>query len=442
MDRYQNIDKWYADLAARLGDVRRKVAQSKELPTPEDLGLALPTTFSRRTRPHKIISQPLQRDAAWVEPAASHRLGLSINAGDCDRHELPIEVDVSLSDDLASKPVRAFCSTNRQAAYEILAQLDTLAGSGKSRLTLMLPGPIPAKATANLHVYLGLEDPLKPLDTAASTASCEANEMYRLENDNVRLLLGSEGAHVYRWSVIRAGGRDMTMPGTTSWFGFADLGRAYRAARNELQCVARGPALVRYVSRDTVGMVKTISLFGGTSWLEVVLIEPVDYYFDFDDPGHFAGDGPTPGEYLFANEQHGMVGKEADAVSAQVKANKVHWAIKWNETRLALGMTTPEVAGNFVIGPGAGAGGVGIEHSPPASHFVTFAGLLRHEPAETMRRLQQTLNFKNQPKVFLYGIDENSRRRDRNNVKTPLRLFGSCRRGLEIFRELHGKPVL
>ena len=48
------------------------------------------------------------------------------------------------------------------------------------------------------------------------------------------------------------------------------------------------------------------------------------------------------------------------------------------------------------IAPGAGAGGVGIENSPPAQHFVTFAGLLEtppgrdHEPPRVHARSQAT----------------------------------------------------
>jgi hypothetical protein len=37
---------------------------------------------------------------------------------------------------------------------------------------------------------------------------------------------------------------------------------------------------------------------------------------------------------------------------------------------------------------------VGIEASPPALHFVTFGGLLTAPPAETMNRLQNTLDLK------------------------------------------------
>ena len=122
--------------------------------------------------------------------------------------------------------------------------------------------------------------------------------------------------------------------------------------------------------------------------------EPASIYWNFDNPKNFAADGPTPGQWLFSTGQSGPVGREADGVPAQVKAANAHWGIKHNPGGLALGMVTPETAAQYVIAPGAGAGGVGIEASPPALHFVTFGGLLTAPPAETMSRLQNTLDLK------------------------------------------------
>jgi hypothetical protein len=78
--------------------------------------------------------------------------------------------------------------------------------------------------------------------------------------------------------------------------------------------------------------------------------------------------------------------------------------MKHNPDRLALGLVTPETATLYVIAPGAGAGGVGIEGSPPALHFVTFAGLLTAPPAETMNRLQATLDLKRPAGVRLHSV--------------------------------------
>ena len=56
------------------------------------------------------------------------------------------------------------------------------------------------------------------------------------------------------------------------------------------------------------------------------------------------------------------------------------------------------------VGGEGGSGGVGIEGSTPTSHFVTFAGLLEAATEETMNRLRQTLDLKNQPQMILYAI--------------------------------------
>ena len=110
----------------------------------------------------------------------------------------------------------------------------------------------------------------------AARARDDENGSVVIGNNHARLLLGMEGAHVYVWQVTALGERDLTVPGTTDWAGFSDLGGAYRHAANTLTCVAKGPALVRYQCSDSLGMDKTISLFGGCSWMEVTLSDPVD----------------------------------------------------------------------------------------------------------------------------------------------------------------------
>jgi hypothetical protein len=131
---------------------------------------------------------------------------------------------------------------------------------------------------------------------------------------------------------------------------------------------------------------------------------PASLYWNFDNPKNFAADGPTPGTWLFSNGQTGPVGREADGVPAQVRAPDVYWAIKFNSDKLALGLVTPDAATRHHIGPGAGAGGVGIEDSPPTAHFVTFGGVLAATPAETMNRLQTTLNLTQPIEVQLYSL--------------------------------------
>jgi hypothetical protein len=154
-----------------------------------------------------------------------------------------------------------------------------------------------------------------------------------------------------------------------------------------------------------MGLEKLINCFGGTSWVEVILNEPVTYYWDFDNPANFAADGPAPGEYLFSGGQSGPVGKQADGVKAQVKGPGAHWVVKFHREGLALGLVSPDQPASFCVAPGGGAGGVGIENSPPLSHFVTFGGCLTEEPKTRMESLRQTLSLVDQPEVVLYAVE-------------------------------------
>ena len=404
MKRYAGAVARYDQLLKRLAEARRGLGAGKPLPRPEELGLALPEAFARRTRPARIEQTPLAPEAAWAEPAATHRLALRVDPGSVDRFDLPIEIDAALPADLASKPIRARAATAGAPPREILAQLDPSDTAGKARLVLLLAGAAAKNSPVTVHVYLGLASAPPPMAQAVSTRDAPGGNKW-IENDQARLLLGREGGHVYRWEVKALGGRDLTMPGETGWAGFSDIAEGHRDTPHNLACTARGPALVRYVCTDPAGMVKTISVFGGTSWMEVVLNEPVGHYWDFDNPRNFAADGPTPGTYLFSTGATGPVGKEADGVPAQVKAAGAFWGIKYNAEKIALGIATPEAAANHHVAPGAGAGGVGIEASAAAAHFVTFAGRLAAEPAETMRRLQQTLDFRNQPLITVGALE-------------------------------------
>ncbi len=402
-NRYTAAVQSYDALAAKVAEARKAAQAGKPLPRPEALGLAIPDAFARRSRPHEVRTAPLAPEMAWIEKTATHRLGLRVRAGSVDRFDLPVEVEVPLPEGTAGKPIRAFCRREKTGPQGVLAELDPSDKPNRRRLVVLIPGRITKGTETLVHVYLGLPAAPKPLPQAVSTKD-GSNGMKWIDSDKVRLLLGPEGAHVYRWEVKALKNRDLTEPGETGWAGFSDS-MDHRSVAHKLSCVARGPALVRYQCAAPSGLVKTISLYGGTSWMEVLLNESVVYYWDFDNPKNFAGDGPTPGTYLFSNGRTGPVGKEADGVPAQVEAAGTFWGIKFNREKLALGMCTPEAAAMHHVAPGSGAGGVGIEQSPPASHFVTFAGLLEAEPGETMSRLRQTLDLKSQPEVILHAAE-------------------------------------
>jgi len=400
--RYTDTANECEALLRKVQAARAAAAAGQPLPPPDELGLAAPKTLFRRVRPVEYSPEPLTPGAPWADPSASHRVGLVVHAGATDRFDLPLEVEVALPADLAAKPVRAFVISTNEAARELLAQLDRLDSQGKARLVLVLPGPLARGTDVPMHIYLGLNQAPVSLPTAVSTTDA-TNGMRWIENDQVRLLLGPEGAHVYRWELKAAGNRDLTMPGESDWHGFSDL-HPHRNSPYGLDCRARGPAMVEYESTDQWGHTKILRLYGGANWVEELLNEPATVYWDFDNPRNFASDGPTPGQWLFSDGRSGTVGREADGVPAQVKAPDTYWGIKYNADRWALGLVTPETATLHVIAPGAGAGGVGVEGTPPAVHFVTFAGLLPAPPADTMNRLQATLDLNHPVAVRMHTI--------------------------------------
>jgi len=403
--RYQGAIARYDVLAKRLAAIRTAAVAGKPLPSPGKVGLGIVELGARRTLAQRVVQAPLKADAPWAEPRASHRIGLVVAAGKADRCDVPIELTLAVPNDLASRPIRAFRLGDDGQPREVLAQLDPADKPGRRQLVLLLDGPLPKGKTAMVHVYLGLptREPGPPSPRFARTSDGPKG-MKWLENDQVRLLLGPEGAHLYRWEIKALGSRDVTMPGQTTYYGFADVGGQHRSAANTLVCTAHGPALVRYVCTDEHGLEKTISFFGGAPWVEVTLNAPVRYFWAFDSPQNFAGDGPTPGRYLFSTGATGAVGKHADGVGAQVKADGAQWGAKFIAGTLALAMLTPDVKARHVIAPGGGAGGVGIEGRETASHFVIYAGTLAGEPADLMNRLQRTLDFRNQPEVTLHRI--------------------------------------
>jgi len=409
MKRYQATVKRLDDLAARIVEARRKVKAGKPIGSLVNVGV-LPgggTVYLRRITPNRTVNKALQDTSPWCVPS-THRIGLAVNAGKTNRTDLPIEVDVTVPKDLAAGPIRAFCSTGGAEAQTISSQLDSSPVKGKVRLTCVIPGELPKGKSATIHVYMGLSKSPPALPAAVRTSDAPGG-MKWIENDKVRLLLGPAGGHVYRWEVKQASGRDLTMPGKTGWAGFSDMAGHFRGATHKLACTARGPALVRYTCTESFsGLVKTISLFAGASWIEVVLSRPTGHYWDFDNPRNFAADGPTAGDYLFSTGKTGKVGRHADGVPAQVKVNPAHWSVKFNKDKLALGLVTPEIAAHHHLAPGAGAGGVGIERSRPANHFITYAGVLKGNPDVLMNALRRTLDFKDQPAVTVYGIQERS----------------------------------
>lgn len=402
--RYTNAVGDYDALLGKLAAARTEARAGKPLPLPESLGLAVPRPVGRLVRPVETLATALASEARWAFPSATHRLGVVVSAGESDRHHLPVELELAVPSELRNRPVRALLLDANGEGREVLAQLDPLPQAGKSRLVLVFEEPVARGQSAAVQVYFGATEESGAVPGRVKV-SAEKDHRYWFENDRVRGLLGREGAHVYRWEVKALGGRDLTMPGETEWHGFSDIG-SFRGSPYRIVCTGRGPALAEFQCATAEGHEKTIRLYGGANWLEVFVAAPTSVYWDFDDPRNFAADGPRPGHWLFSDGATGEVGREADGVPAQVKAGDTYWGAKFGDEKLVLALITPGRKALHVVAPGSGAGGVGIEGGPPAQHFVTVAGVFDQSPAETLNRLQATLDLARPVRVRLHAWQE------------------------------------
>jgi len=402
--KYDDLDEWFAGLQQKVRDVQKAAAEGATDAVLPDIGLT--TGFlMRKTSPSRVETRKLSPETSWANPHALMRLGLTIASGNVDRMTFPVELDVILPESCIGKKVEAFVSGGDvPTSQPIPAQLDSVMHPKNpkiQRLTLMLPG-MKKGTTTDIYVYFGLDK----VGTSSSSLSTFDDEhgMKVIANDLVQIHLGAEGGHAYKWLVRDRNDLDMTDPGDSSYHGFCDHGHAERSKKFDLVCMNDGPAMVRYGCFFDGELLKTLTVYAGLPVIDVVMTEPTGYFWNMDDPDLFAADGTTPGTFLFSNGNTGPTSVKGNSNSLQTREHGVFWAIKTNEQGLVHGMVTPEGASDFVIGPGGGMGGVGIESADARSHFVTYAGSLTKElPASMMDKVRDTYDLKNQPVIIQYG---------------------------------------
>jgi hypothetical protein len=400
--KYDDLDAWFTEMIQKVEEVQKAISEGAvEIALP-DIGL---TTASkkRKTTPSQVKTQKLSPETAWANRRALMRLGLTVASGNVDRISFPVELDVFLPDACIGKKVEAFV-LGGDAPMFIPAQLDPAThpqNPRMQRLTLMLPG-MAKETTAKIYVYFGLDE---VYTSSSSLSTCDGNSGTKVvANDLVEIHLGAEGGHVYKWLVKDRDNLDMTDPGDSSFHGFCDHGFADRTKMFDLDSMNDGPAMVRYGCFAYGELMKTLTVYAGVPIIDVILTEKTGYFWNFDDPDIFAADGNTPGTFLFSNGITGPTPPKGNSISLQTREQDVSWAIKTNENGLIHGLTTPESPTCFVIGPGSGMGGVGIETHDSHSHFVTYAGsLAKDQSASIMDKVRDTYNLKNQPVVILYA---------------------------------------
>ncbi|MCL2742312.1 MAG: beta-N-acetylhexosaminidase [Planctomycetaceae bacterium] len=400
--KYDDYDEYLAEIQEKVSSAAKAFRENKPEAELPDIGLQ---NVDGKTFPSRFMQDRLLPDAKWLNPASPLRQGIVIKAGEVNQFALPVELELSVQEQYRNKKVEAFHVQSGGQSQQIPAQLDTGSQRGKSTLVFLLP-ELSKDTSTSIHVYFGLDE-TRPLAGAVTTTE-GPGDWKTVENDKVRLAIGPEGGHVYRWMLKDRDLLDMTDPGDESYHGFSDHGRGERSVKFNLVLLNNGPAMVRYGCYRDGEICKTLSVYAGLPVLDVVMSSPTNYYWNFDAPELFAADGKTPGTLLFSNGTTAPTARRGNTVDLQTSGKGSYWGIKYNASGIAHGMTTPEEVSDFIIGPGGGMGGVGVAGAA-RRHFVTFAGSLDGSPPEqTMNRLKETFNRKRKLHVTLH-LPENVR---------------------------------
>ncbi|MCD6352026.1 MAG: hypothetical protein J7M26_07895, partial [Armatimonadetes bacterium] len=233
--------------------------------------------------------------------------------------------------------------------------------------------PQPLAAGEKLEGFLCWADKSSPQAPASPASDLSVKPDSRglgIENSRLRLLIGGEGAHVYKWLVKALGNIDVTDPGLDDWHGFLDV-NTFRRTRFDLKVLASGPVMAFLQASEPGGFEKCVVVYSSLPIVELYTIEPVTWLWNYDNPRNFAADAPQPGRGRLADGTEKPVPASSERVHIEPK-KPVRWCAKWRPDGLTLGLITPATDTNMRIGPGDGWGGVGVERSAPADWFVVY----------------------------------------------------------------------
>lgn len=353
---------------ARLAAVRKAI-EGGELPAPETLGLH--RRVGRLELPVSRADLPLPEK--WWDERWPYRMALRLEAGDADR---PAGLPVVLALDLANlcgeavEPSSPRLVVGGKAYAAQLLPLWTADGSfAPKAVAFLLPQAIAKGGSLDAVLYwtpVGTPVPAAETDLLVE----EREGQVWVENSRLRVMLGSEGAHLFVWQVKALGGQDITQPGETDWAGFLDYNWCRRSPF-ALRVLARGPVVVAAHCEDPEGTEKLVLVWAGLPLVDMTA-DTSSWFWNYDAPANFAADSPTPGMGRFEDGTEAPIPASGDTIHLE-PGRPTWWCAKYRDDGLTLGLITPNTPTGMMIGPGGGWGGVGMDHSPsPTDRFVTY----------------------------------------------------------------------
>ena len=394
----------YDALAGQLDNANSRILKAASLldsesawPDPESLRLDLPGSAGRKTTPKLADGDLGLSAAAWALPKAIQRMPVLWEAkNDAPRDPLLEVVLPRKSAPALQQTGSSFALTELQpdGLQQIVpAQCDLLPDGSVRLLTIISEAASPSRARRFL-LYTGPAGDLgSPSVVGAVTARTDGKGGCWVENDRYRAHLMPEGAHIYAFHVKQASDLDVTAPGQTDWHGFSDVGSSGRSEPYTLSLEASGPLLVRIRCASTTGVEKVLNFRAGAGWYECLLEQAVGYYWDFDDTSVMGSQSKTPGQAAFSDGHSATLPRPAEVSHGR---EGTQWGLKRRPDGLTLGLITPGAACTHRVGPGDSMGGVGIEGSGQARHFVTLCDVIPSDPAVLCSTLAKSLDLRNQ----------------------------------------------
>jgi len=397
--KYEALLKDLTDESQKLAAAREQLATTGKMPDVVALGLKVLETSRRDTRALPTTDAILPPAAKWWDDRWGHRLPVKLQFGDAAVTDYPVEVAVNFGD-VKSDPtsLRAVEYTPDGQMTASLAQLIALP-DGKTTVAFIAPGESKPTSARVFAIYYDTAGDKPPL-TAPTISARDEGGWITVENDRYRIGVGSPGAHLYEWFVKALDNLEITEPGRGGWAGFSDTGDSDRGGNWTLQLEAAGPVLARVKGTAQAGSnEKTLTFYAGSALRRDHAGAADGVLLDYDGVNNFAADKGTPGTALFSDGYTEPVCGSNETKHA-VRGG-VTWGAKTRADGLTLANITPEIAANHMTGPGGGWGGVGIEGSPPAAHFITLADKVEGDPGALLNVVQQTLDLRHQPQMWI-----------------------------------------
>ena len=359
LDRYAGVIHACQDREARLRDALADLDAGRPLASPEKIGLALPASTDQGYR----IPDRMTGTKAW---AAGSVLALRVDLPRALEASVPERLVVPASQVPGVPQVarlRILSETGQVLATQA-AQVDDIGGD-RRLVTFFLPAG--SAGVQRLGLDTATAD-VKPEDAVTVENARELPGGLWIGNSRFRALLGTEGAHLYRWDVTALKQRDVTVPGDTDWHGFDDVG-GERASTFKLTPVLHGPLCVQLRCEAPDGFTKLLTFYSGVGWWETRFDSPIDFFWHYDDPLVMGTRSTAPGRYRFSDGREGPLTDESE-VSQQDRAV---WVAKYNPDHFVLGLIAGKDKISLRAGPGGSMGGVGIEGGGAAARLLTYA---------------------------------------------------------------------